>query len=269
MPLSITNVLGGEVHPSPFLGPIDQTGTVRVDVSALTTDEVDVNGYLKPGVILTRNGLLVGTNAVLLSGPTLSISATPEEIAVLGFDILIDGRQVTVATDATAPLSANATITALLFGVILVQVNVAGVITSKGVTAVQAYATAALALAAKPLPDAGNAEIGHIAIEADAGNWVAATDDMTNASDLVTAAFVQGLVLHENENVQRGYGAVVEAVRVAAGSTTALLDAATDIDVTVAVVCSLNRDILEDSLGRALTDDERFNISDSIVISST
>ncbi len=269
MPLSITNELGGEVHPSPFLGPIDQTGTVRLDVSELTTDEVDEFGYLKPGVFLTRTGRLVGTNAVLLSAPTFSISATPEEIAVVAFDVLIDGRQVTVATDATAPLTAGPTITSLKFGVIVVQVTVAGVISSKAVTAVQAYDTAAEALLNKPLPDAGNAEIGYIEIEADAGVWTAATDDMTDASDLTTAAFTAAPVLHENENERRGYGANVEDVKVAAGNTAALLDAATDINVTVATACGINRDILEDSLGRALTDDELFNISDSIVISST
>jgi hypothetical protein len=52
------------------------------------------------------------------------------------------------------------------------------------------------------------------------------------------------------------YGAVIEATKVAEGNSTAALEAARDIDVAVAVICVINRAILEDSLGRVLTADE-------------
>jgi hypothetical protein len=52
------------------------------------------------------------------------------------------------------------------------------------------------------------------------------------------------------------YGAVVEHTKVAASNSTADLNAATDIDVAVAVICAMNRAILENSLGRVLTADE-------------
>lgn len=124
----------GELHPSPFIGPIDHTTTVRVDVSGLDNKAVDSKGWLKPGVILTRTGALAG-----------------------------DGE-----TDAL-----------------------------------------------------------------------------------------------------KGFGAVVEAVKVAEGNTTALLGAGSDIDVAVAVICVINRDILEDSLGRALTTHELTHTRESIVFTNT
>jgi hypothetical protein len=60
MPLSTSVVsAGGQVYGYPFVGPINHTDVVRVDVSGLTSDEVDSDGYLKPGVPLTAAGLLL------------------------------------------------------------------------------------------------------------------------------------------------------------------------------------------------------------------
>ena len=78
----------------------------------------------------------------------------------------------------------------------------------------------------------------------------------------------QQAVQRPTQNVGRGYGVVIEATKVAAGNTTALLDAATDIDVAIATHCMMQRHIVEDSLGRTLTDEELYNISDSIVFTS-
>lgn len=267
-PLSVSNVAGGTVHPSPFLGPINHSVPVRVDVSGLGTEEVDTHGFLRPGVFLTREGKLVLESSYLISSAALAIGSTVEEYSFGAFVAVIDGQQFAVALDATIAFTAVHTITALLFGTILIQVTAAGVVTSKVVSSTQAYATAALALAAKPEPDAGNVELGHIAIEADAGDWVAQTDDLTDASDLVTAAFVQAGVETLNGNARRGYGVVIEATKVAAGNTAALLDAAVDIDVAIATICMIQRHIIEDSLGRALNAGELNNSSESIVITT-
>lgn len=51
------------------------------------------------------------------------------------------------------------------------------------------------------------------------------------------------------------FGVVVEPVKVADGNT-ALAGITADVDVAVATICQVNRAILEDSLGRALTADE-------------
>lgn len=50
----------GEIHPTPFVGPIDHTVAIRVDVSALNANLVDSDGYLKAGVLLQRNGTPIG-----------------------------------------------------------------------------------------------------------------------------------------------------------------------------------------------------------------
>ena len=269
MPLSVTNTVAGTIHPSPFLGPIDHAVPVRVDVSELSTNEVDTHGFLKPGVILTREGLLPSTDGIILELGGFAISSTAEEYKTASqLTAFIDGRQVDVAADATIPVTAAQVVSGSKFGVIVVQVSVAGAFTSKVVSATQAYDTAAAALAAAPKADVGNAKVGHIAIAADSGGWTSVTDDMTNGSDLTTATFVETAIQSPTQNVGRGYGVVVEATKVATGSTTALLDAATDIDVAIATHCMVQRHIIEDSLGRTLTDEELYNISDSIVFTS-
>ena len=64
MPMSVTSQAGGAVHPNPFVGPINHTVSMPVDVSGLTTAEVDEFGYLKPGVLFK----IVGGLAVLADG---------------------------------------------------------------------------------------------------------------------------------------------------------------------------------------------------------
>lgn len=60
MPLS-TKVTSseGKTYGNPFIGPINHVDSVRVDVSALSVDEVDINGYLKPGVPFRSGGVLI------------------------------------------------------------------------------------------------------------------------------------------------------------------------------------------------------------------
>lgn len=60
MPLSITSHAGADAYANPF---ISLTGTVNllIDVSTLTTAEVDPDGWLKPGVPFFTDGDLVST----------------------------------------------------------------------------------------------------------------------------------------------------------------------------------------------------------------
>lgn len=55
---------GGQFIPPPFVGPVGHTVAVPVDLSALTDDEIDANGFLKPGVPLTKAGILVASGSV-------------------------------------------------------------------------------------------------------------------------------------------------------------------------------------------------------------
>ena len=72
MPLS-TKVTSseGKTYGNPFIGPINHVDSVRLDVSGLTTAEVDANGYLKPGVPLLATGLLVTAPATIAHGVTI------------------------------------------------------------------------------------------------------------------------------------------------------------------------------------------------------
>lgn len=76
------------------------------------------------------------------------------------------------------------------FGIWLIQISGAGPST-KVPLADQVYATAALALAAKPAPDAGHLEIGYIIVECNAGaSWTAGVDDLVAGSDCTSVVFV-------------------------------------------------------------------------------
>lgn len=63
MPNKITTTSGGETYGHPFVGPVDHTAAIVVDVSGLGTDEVDSKGYLKPGVPLKKAGVLADATA--------------------------------------------------------------------------------------------------------------------------------------------------------------------------------------------------------------
>lgn len=69
MPISITSLSGGgTVYGSPFIGPVEYVQQIAIDVTALTTREVDSDGYLKPGVPFKANGDLVGAPAESILG---------------------------------------------------------------------------------------------------------------------------------------------------------------------------------------------------------
>src|ERR1043165_9843479 len=70
MPMSITTVAGGTGYGNPFIGGVNHPAQIKVDVSGLTTDEVDQFGYLKAGVPLTKTGVLVGADPAFVYGVT-------------------------------------------------------------------------------------------------------------------------------------------------------------------------------------------------------
>lgn len=83
MPMSVTNTAGGDIHPSPFVGPVDHTVSLLVDVSTLTSDEVDAYGYLKPGVILQQNGdKITGTSQVAYGAVVEAVKVAADNTAL-------------------------------------------------------------------------------------------------------------------------------------------------------------------------------------------
>lgn len=59
MPLSIKKTLGTTTYGPVFIGDILGMQQVVVDISTLTEDEVDADGYLKPGVPFQKDGTLI------------------------------------------------------------------------------------------------------------------------------------------------------------------------------------------------------------------
>lgn len=148
-----------------------------------------------------NGGVAGGTDGILQEGPppptvclvkgALAIHTTAEQFRTTTTAVYrIKNSQYTKAATAALTFTAGHIITASKFGVILIQVNAAGTISTKVPGATQAYDSAALALAALPAPDAGNAVIGYIAIANNTGDWTANTDDLTDGSDVTTATFV-------------------------------------------------------------------------------
>lgn len=136
----------------------------------------------------------------LLQSGALAIDAVPEKFKTTATALYrITGVGFRKAATTAIVFSAAHPVTASKFGIILVQINDAGTVSTKIPGATQttamAYNSAALALAALPAPDAGNIALGYIAIAAKAALWTANTDDLTNGSDLTTATFVNASVL--------------------------------------------------------------------------
>lgn len=79
MPLNVSSVAAGTGYSNPFVGPCQQVQHIKIDLSGLTTDEVDVNGYLKPGVPFdnTALALLVGS-----SKPVWGVVMEPTKLPV-------------------------------------------------------------------------------------------------------------------------------------------------------------------------------------------
>lgn len=56
MPLNIKKTAGTTTYGNPFVGSIDHMLQVVVDISELTDDLVDADGYLKPGAMFKSDG---------------------------------------------------------------------------------------------------------------------------------------------------------------------------------------------------------------------
>lgn len=162
----------------------------------------DANGdTLAGGIFAPSGGVLGGADGLVLPGALqanslhgtagLAVHSTPEQFkttATVGYFVYGVACSKSAATGLT--FTAAHVVAASKFGVVLVQVNAAGTISTKVPAATQSYDTAAAALAALPEPDSDKVALGYIAIANNAGAWTANTDDLTDGSDLTTATFV-------------------------------------------------------------------------------
>lgn len=202
-PLAATFVVGAEggdvINVAIQLNDADGVAlAVRGAVKAYLSNDANGDSLAtnapSGGCAIGTDGVLVPltpalTNALMVDG-NLAIDAVPEKFKTTQTSaFLINGVSHTKAATTVIVFSAAHVITASKFGIILVQINAAGTISTKVPAATQAYDDAPTALAALPAVDAGNVALGYIAIENNAVDWTANTDDLTNASDLTTAAF--------------------------------------------------------------------------------
>lgn len=75
MPMHVKKTAGGTTYTPVFLGEILAMEQVLVDVSELTTDEVDADGWLKPGVPFKQDGTLADG-----SGHIYAVNPEPQDL---------------------------------------------------------------------------------------------------------------------------------------------------------------------------------------------
>jgi len=156
----------------------------------------DVAAYCatKAGTV-TLSTMICPALAGIISAPVVTVHSTPEQLAVALFRARANGVFVEKAAATGITFSAAHVVTASKFGVILLQMNSSGTISSKVPSSTQAYDTAADALAALPAADSDKVAIAYIQIANNAGDWTANTDDLTNGSDLTTATITNATAI--------------------------------------------------------------------------
>lgn len=165
---------------------------------------------VKPGYWFRFAGLGLGNRALAgevsidarivrgdgpISPPNFRTDATePEDYETDAFAFVLNGVVINKTAVDGGDFTAAHVVTALKFGVILFQIAANGTISTKvpaaTPTTAMAFASYDEAVRNLPAPDANNAPLAYLVIEADAGNWTANTDSLTD--DLTEATWVNG-----------------------------------------------------------------------------
>jgi len=204
-PMAATFVLGNETGGNTRNLAIqlnDAAGdplTVRAAVKAYFSDDANGDSLI---TTMPSGGVSIGTDGLIIPGAQSLADGVylHGNLAISGVDAtmfkttqaavyVINGISHNKNASDSLEFTAAHVITASKFGIIRVQINAAGTISTKVPLATQAYNDAPTALAALPAVDAGNVSLGYIAIANNAGDWTAKTDDLTDGSDVTTAAF--------------------------------------------------------------------------------
>ena len=91
MPISSTKTIQKvKTYLNVFLGPVNHEYQLLVDLSSLTSREIDALGYLKPGVPFTRAGVLVGASPAFVFGVTFEAIKVAEDNAAPTIAALAD-----------------------------------------------------------------------------------------------------------------------------------------------------------------------------------
>jgi hypothetical protein len=117
---------------------------------------------------------------------TLAISATATKFQTTTLaKVVIGGVSYDVPIQDLLTFSAAHVVSTTKFGVILVQSDANGVISTKVPGSPQTYADAPTALAALPAADTGNVALGYITIHAGGVDWTANTSALTTVGGFV------------------------------------------------------------------------------------
>jgi hypothetical protein len=224
MPMGVTTTAGGTSYTSAFVGRPGPTAHLKIDVSGLTTNEVDARGHLKRHVPFNNSAPATRIGSETVAGTTAAVA-----------DAGNTGNG-TLTVDATTPVLTGAQSGAYRAVCILAAAN-------GGTFAVF---------------DPAGVEIGRVAVGATFANQIkfvindGATDFAVGDAFTITATLTGG-----GAASLLGYGVTVEEVdlrlAVVPPTNTTLASETGDCFVAVATSGLLNRDIVEDDLGRALT----------------
>ncbi len=202
--LIITGLLAVSTN-SAFLGDKERGMGVEVtrggDINLLPKTTVGSVNLGNSGTLSSIYALVDSMQAFLADGLLIDGTILISGVAAEKFKTTttayytIDGVQYSDAAADNLTFTAAYTINTgaaagIFYGIFLVQVNGAGTVSTLAPGADQVYTTSALALAALPDAAADNVQLGYIIVGATTDvDWVANTDDMTDASDCTTATF--------------------------------------------------------------------------------
>lgn len=221
MPMSVTKRSGADSYPSPFVGPVNHTVAIDVNIANLTAFEVDAKGTLKPGVPLTAAG-------AKLAAPTASSPAAA----------VADGGNTGMATIGS--LQGRVGAPAETITVLATVTGGAGVGKASVTGSVSGYL--------------GEATVGTLFVSPVIELLITdGTPDLT-AGDSYTIAVTAGAT-------DRLYGVTVEAMKLVASNSDT--DRVGTFQVAVATLGLVNRDMVEDILGRVLTAQELAGFAES------
>jgi phage tail sheath gpL-like len=233
MPTKVKRASGNNTaYASALIGNYE-TLHALIDVSALTASQVDTRGYLKPNVPLSLSGVALSSASAVAQVETATVAGTitgAGTVTVKVTSALLDGGSktlnVAVANSDDASAVAGKIRTALAADADIIAVfSVSGATTAVVLTA----------LVAAPNDTTLNIATAN-------GTATGLTAAPTSANTTAGVAGSTGQVPC----------VTVEAVKVAESNQTADLNAAQDVLVAMAVNGTLNRDIVEDTLGRVL-----------------
>lgn len=162
---------------------------IKALFDAMFVDTTAMNTYLTSlSAFMIADGII--------NASVVAIGSTPENVATSAFQYQIEGvpahkAAVTAGTAFTDADTINtATAAGSFWGAWLVQITLAGTITTHSVGADQVYTTEALAIAALPAAEAGNVAVGYVTVQSNSGAaWTAGTSDLTAASDCLLSNF--------------------------------------------------------------------------------